>query len=100
MISFRYHIVSIVSVFLALAVGVALGGGPLKGEVDNTLVQQVQAGHKAQAELQSEISSLRTTNEFTDAFARSVAPARTRCRPRVGSVLRSGRRHASPTARR
>ena len=35
-ISFRYHIVSIVSVFLALAVGVALGGGPLKGEVDNT----------------------------------------------------------------
>ena len=42
MISFRYHIVSIVSVFLALAVGVALGGGPLKGEVDNTLVSQVQ----------------------------------------------------------
>jgi hypothetical protein len=74
-ISFRYHIVSIVSVFLALAVGVALGGGPLKGEVDNTLVQQVQAGRKAQAELQSEISSLRTTNEFTDAFARSVAPS-------------------------
>ena len=28
-ISFRYHIVSLVSVFLALAVGVALGGGPL-----------------------------------------------------------------------
>ena len=28
MISFRYHIVSIVSVFLALAIGVALGGGP------------------------------------------------------------------------
>ena len=40
MISFRYHIVSIVSVFLALAVGIALGGGPLKGEVDNTLVDQ------------------------------------------------------------
>ena len=31
MINFRYHIVSIVSVFLALAIGVALGGGPLKG---------------------------------------------------------------------
>ena len=39
MISFRYHIVSIVSVFLALAVGIALGGGPLKGEVDDTLVR-------------------------------------------------------------
>lgn len=29
MISFRHHLVSIVSVFLALAVGVVLGGGPL-----------------------------------------------------------------------
>ena len=29
MISYRHHIVSLVSVFLALAVGVALGGGPL-----------------------------------------------------------------------
>ena len=28
-ISFRYHVVSLVAVFLALAVGVALGGGPL-----------------------------------------------------------------------
>ena len=29
MISYRHHIVSLVAVFLALAVGVALGGGPL-----------------------------------------------------------------------
>lgn len=29
MISFRHHIVSLVAVFLALAVGIALGGGPL-----------------------------------------------------------------------
>lgn len=29
MISFRYHVVSLVAVLLALAVGVALGGGPL-----------------------------------------------------------------------
>lgn len=29
MISFRHHVVSLVAVFLALAVGVALGGGPL-----------------------------------------------------------------------
>ena len=49
-ISFRYHIVSIVSVFLALAVGVALGGGPLKGEVDNTLVEQVRPTGERKAE--------------------------------------------------
>ncbi|HET6626963.1 MAG TPA: copper transporter [Nocardioidaceae bacterium] len=74
MISFRYHIVSIVSVFLALAIGVALGGGPLKGEVDNTLVEQVEADRKAKAAFQDEISDLRSTNEFTDAFAANVAP--------------------------
>lgn len=75
MISFRYHIVSIVSVFLALAVGVALGGGPLKGEVDNTLVEQVETDRQVKAELQAEINGLRNTNQFTDAFAANVAPA-------------------------
>ena len=74
MISFRYHIVSIVSVFLALAIGVALGGGPLKGEVDNTLVEQVEADRRAKADLQAEIASLRSSNQFTDAFATGVAP--------------------------
>ena len=29
MITYRHHIVSLVAVFLALAVGIALGGGPL-----------------------------------------------------------------------
>ena len=74
MISFRYHIVSIVSVFLALAIGVALGGGPLKGEVDNTLVEQVESDRKAKAGLQAEILALEATNEFSDTFARTAAP--------------------------
>jgi hypothetical protein len=73
-ISFRYHIVSIVSVFLALAVGVALGGGPLKGEVDNTLVQQVRADRKVKAGLRAEISALKNTHRFTDEFADTIAP--------------------------
>lgn len=74
MISFRYHIVSIVSVFLALAVGVALGGGPLKGEVDNTLVSQVQTDRQTKLALQSQITALRSNNTFTDDFAKTVAP--------------------------
>jgi hypothetical protein len=73
-ISFRYHIVSIVSVFLALAVGVALGGGPLKGEVDNTLVEQVKADRARKAELQDEIAALKSTNAFGDQFAEVIAP--------------------------
>ncbi len=74
MISFRYHIVSIVSVFLALAIGVALGGGPLKGEVDNTLVNQVQADRSVKSDLRAQINGLKATNEFTDQFAGQVAP--------------------------
>ena len=33
MIDFRYHLVSLVSVFLALAVGIVLGAGPLKDTI-------------------------------------------------------------------
>jgi hypothetical protein len=73
-ISFRYHIVSIVSVFLALAIGVALGGGPLKGEVDNTLVDQVKTDRQAKAALEAQITGLRSSNKFTDQFASTVAP--------------------------
>lgn len=73
MISFRYHIVSIVSVFLALAVGVALGGGPLKGEVDNTLVEQVEADRKAKSDLRAQIGTLGAANGFTDDFATRTA---------------------------
>lgn len=82
MISFRYHIVSIVSVFLALAIGVALGGGPLKGEVDNTLVEQVKVDRQRKADLQDEIKGLRGTNAFNDAFADAVAPGL------VGDILK------------
>ena len=53
MIDFRYHIVSLISVFLALAVGIALGAGPLKETIGDTLTGQVQ-------QLRSEKDSLRT----------------------------------------
>ena len=74
MINFRYHIVSIVSVFLALAIGVALGGGPLKGEVDNTLVQQVKNDRATKTSLEQQINGLKSGNSFTDEFAKTVAP--------------------------
>jgi len=73
-INFRYHIVSIVSVFLALAIGVALGGGPLKGEVDNTLVQQVKNDRATKTSLEQQINGLKSGNSFTDEFAKTVAP--------------------------
>jgi len=72
--TFRYHIVSIVSLFLALAVGIALGGGPLKGEVDHTLVAQVKSDRLAKSSLRAQIAGLRSGHTFNDRFATTAAP--------------------------
>jgi len=63
-IDFRYHVVSLISVFLALAVGIALGAGPLKETIGDTLTGQVE-------QLRSEKDALRT--ELDDANARVAA---------------------------
>lgn len=42
MIDFRYHIVSLIAVFLALAVGVVLGAGPLQGSIGDQLTVQIE----------------------------------------------------------
>ncbi|MBW8173107.1 copper transporter [Ornithinimicrobium sp. Arc0846-15] len=41
MIDFRYHVVSLVAVFIALAVGIVLGAGPLRGQLSDTIEGQV-----------------------------------------------------------
>ncbi|WP_051681562.1 copper transporter [Cellulomonas sp. HZM] len=58
MIDFRYHVVSLISVFLALAVGIALGAGPLKETIGDTLTGQVQ-------QLRTEKDTLRTELDAT-----------------------------------
>ena len=60
MIDFRYHVVSLISVFLALAVGIALGAGPLKETIGDTLTGQVE-------QLRGEKDNLRTQLDSTDA---------------------------------
>jgi hypothetical protein len=73
-ISFRYHVVSIVSVLFALAVGVALGAGPLRGQPDSTRVDQVAADRQARNDLSGQVETLRRAGAFDDAFATSVSP--------------------------
>lgn len=41
MIDFKYHLVSLISVFMALAIGVVLGAGPLQESIGNSLAEQV-----------------------------------------------------------
>lgn len=62
MIDFRYHLVSLISVFLALAVGIILGAGPLQGALGDELTDQVGT-------LRTERNSLRDELDEAQAVA-------------------------------
>lgn len=71
MISFRYHVISLVAVLLALAAGVALGGGPLSeiGRGDDA----AQRAEERAAELDDRLDEADQTESFQDAFAGAVS---------------------------
>lgn len=68
MIDFRYHIVSIVSIFLALAVGIVLGAGPLQGQIGDTLTQEVRTLREDRQKLRADLSTLQAGAQARDAF--------------------------------
>ncbi len=74
MIDFRYHLVSIVSIFLALAVGIVLGAGPLKGELGDTLTKEVSGLRQDKAELNSQLEEARAGTEARDAYIGETNP--------------------------
>jgi hypothetical protein len=74
-IDFRYHIVSIVAIFLALATGVALGAGPLKGTVDETYIQQAEQDRRDKDELRAQVTRMQQADDFQVAFTEAIAPA-------------------------
>jgi hypothetical protein len=69
-ISFRYHVVSLVAVLLALAVGIALGGGPLQRTRGSS-----DGGDSGQSlvEAQTQIAQLERSTGFVDDYADSTA---------------------------
>lgn len=70
MISFRSHIASLVAVFLALAVGIVLGSGPLQRDEAEGDVASGDAA--ALAETEAEVARLREAADFNDAYARAT----------------------------
>ncbi|MBI9116270.1 copper transporter [Sanguibacter suaedae] len=74
MIDFRYHIVSLISVFLALAVGIILGAGPLKESIGDQLTGQVEGLRTEKDQLRAELDAARARLEGTDAFVAGAAP--------------------------
>ena len=78
MINFRYHIVSLMAVFLALAVGIVLGV-TLRPSVDTGLAQQAAQDRKQVQELRAELDRRNALDEYREAYA-----------ARAGQVLTAG----------
>lgn len=74
MIDFRYHIVSLVAVFLALAIGIVIGGFTLRGEVGNTLNAQVVQLREEKNALRQEVSQTSTELKRREAYAAGTLP--------------------------
>jgi hypothetical protein len=73
-IDFRYHIVSIVAIFMALAVGIVLGSGPLKDDISGFLEDRTEQLAQEKVELQDEISTLRSEVDANEQFAELAQP--------------------------
>ena len=72
MIDFRYHIVSLVAVFLALGVGIVLGSGPLDEQIQGALQTQTEDLRAQQKDLRSQVSDLEAQVGVGEEFAQEV----------------------------
>ncbi|MGO1284339.1 copper transporter [Brachybacterium sp. Z12] len=74
MIDFRYHLVSLISVFLALAVGIVLGAGPLRENLGDQLAGQVEQLRTEQEQLRGETEELSAKNDQLATFIAELGP--------------------------
>jgi len=74
-IDFRYYLVSIVSIFLALAVGIVLGAGPLQQDIGARLTEQIKTLRAEKTQLRTDLDTARRNAAARDTFSSAVAPA-------------------------
>jgi hypothetical protein len=72
LINFRYHIVSLMAVFLALSVGIVLGVS-LRGPVDEGLAQQAEQDRQQVTQLRAELDQQNALDDYRDAWAERTA---------------------------
>ncbi|HET7396912.1 MAG TPA: copper transporter [Intrasporangium sp.] len=72
MIDFRYHLVSIISIFLALAVGIVLGAGPLQAGLGSTLGDQVTALRAEKQDLNAKLDATEKLAAASGEYAGAV----------------------------
>ncbi len=74
MVDFRYHLVSIIAVFLALAVGIVLGTAALKGPVLDDLRDNIKRLSADKRILEGDVGELRGEVQAADEFAAELGP--------------------------
>ncbi|MCO8271491.1 copper transporter [Actinoplanes sp. TRM 88003] len=74
MINFRYHVVSLTAVFLALAIGLVVGTAALNGPVADNLKSQITALNKDLGNKRDEINQYREEINRSQEFATELAP--------------------------
>jgi hypothetical protein len=74
-IDFRYHLVSLIAVFLAVALGIIIGTTALNEPILADIKHQVSALEKDKRSLENRTQLLQTQVDSTNSFADAVAPA-------------------------
>ena len=74
MIDFKFHVVSLIAVFMALAVGILLGAGPLGGAIGDTLSSQLQDLRADREQMREELSSVRGDLDRTNEYLETGGP--------------------------
>ncbi|MCZ2820210.1 copper transporter [Modestobacter sp. VKM Ac-2977] len=75
MIDFRYHLVSLIAVFLAVALGIVIGTTQLNGPVLTNLQNQVTALQEDKRLLEDETQQLQIALDQVGSFEEAVGPA-------------------------
>lgn len=75
MIDFRYHLVSLIAVFLAIALGIIIGTTALNEPILTDIQQQVAALERDKRNLEDRTQQLQAQVDAADAFQTTVAPA-------------------------
>jgi hypothetical protein len=73
-INFRYHVVSLTAVFLALAIGLVVGTAALNGPVADSLKSQVDALSRDNSNYRDQANQYREELNRTQEFAGELAP--------------------------
>ncbi len=74
MINFRYHVVSLTAVFLALAIGLVVGTAALNGPAVDALNDQVNGLRKQNDQYRDQVNHLKEDANRQEDFAKQAAP--------------------------